>query len=127
MGLPIATADSAYKCFAFPDVVLTPAAPSPVPIPYPNIGSLGDATGASPDVTAGGKAVILKSSEIPSTSGDEAGTSGSHGGKVAFTAASTTVLVNGKGVVRMGDSTTQNDGVAVGTVLGGLTTVLVGG
>ena len=127
MGLPIATADSAYQCFAFPDVVNTPAGPTTVPIPYPNIGKLGDATGTSPDVKAGGKAVVLKSSEISSTSGDEAGTAGQHGGKVTFTGASTTVLVNGKGVVRMGDPTSQNDGVAVGVVLGGLTTVLVGG
>jgi hypothetical protein len=37
------------------------------------------------------------------------------------------VKANGKGIVRLGDSTTQNNQNAVGTVLGGLPTVLVGG
>lgn len=125
MGLPIAVADSQYKCFAFPDVCPTQVGPATVPIPYPNIGSLGDATGTSTDVTAGGKAVITTSSSISSTSGDEAAAS-AKGGPVQFLQGSTTVLVDGQPVVRMGDPTLQNN-VASGTVLGGLTTVLVGG
>jgi uncharacterized Zn-binding protein involved in type VI secretion len=126
VGLPIATKNSSFQCFAFPDVCQTPAGPTTVPIPYPNIGKLSDAQDASPDVTAEGDPVILLSSTISSTSGDEAGTAGPHGGSVKFTQASSTVLANGKGVVRMGDPTVQND-VASGFVLGGVTTVLVGG
>ncbi len=30
------------SCFAMPDVCITPAAPSPIPIPYPNIGKASD-------------------------------------------------------------------------------------
>ena len=65
------------------------------------------------------------------TTGDEAGslggvTSGGTKGAVAFTSSSTTVKVNDKGVVRMFDSTSQNNDNAVGVVLGGVATVLVG-
>ncbi len=131
MSFPIAT-DGAGICFAFPDVCDTPTPSGTVPVPYPNIGQLSDATGTSDDVFVGGDRVILSKSEIPSTTGNEAGSaggvqSGVTKGKVEFTSASTTVFVNGEGVVRMFDSTTQNDGNAVGTVLGGVPTVLVGG
>jgi len=131
MGQPITVTDGI--CFAFPDVCLTPAPPSsPVPIPYPNIAQLSDATDTASDVNAGGKPVVTEASSIASSSGDEAGSSGgvSSGttkGECKFTTFSSTVKANGKGVVRLGDSTTQNKENAVGTVLGGLPTVLVGG
>lgn len=139
MGLPIATNKSGFICFAFPDVCLTPAAPSPVPIPYPNIGQLADATLVSDtstgtgEVKVGGNYVILaKKSEIPTTTGDEAGsvggvTSGTTKGKVEFTQGSATVKIHGQHVVRMTDPTTQNNKNANGTVLGGVPNVLVGG
>ena len=124
-------------CFAFPDVCLTPPAP-PVPIPYPNIGQLSDATSVSDStgtgqVTVGGKPVVLaNTSTIPSTVGDEAGSgggvmSGSTKGAVEFTRGSATVTIHGKAVVRMFDPTEQNNGNAVGVVLGGVPNVLVGG
>ena len=131
MGQPITVKDGI--CFAFPDVCLTPAPPSaPVPIPYPNIAQLADATGTASTVKAGGKEVVTQESAISSSSGDEAGssggvTSGTTKGECKFTSFSTTVKANGKGVVRLGDTTTQNKQNAVGTVLGGLPTVLVGG
>jgi hypothetical protein len=131
MGQPITVKDGI--CFAFPDVCLTPAPPSsPVPIPYPNIAQLSDASDTASTVKAGGKEVVTKASSIGSSSGDEAGssggvTSGTTKGKCEFTTFSSTVKANGKEVVRQGDSTTQNDKNAVGTVLGGLSTVMVGG
>jgi uncharacterized Zn-binding protein involved in type VI secretion len=132
MPAPIAVTDGI--AFAFPNICLTPAPPSsPVPIPYPSIAQLADATKASSDVTAGGKGIILANeTEVPTTSGDEAGTnggvsSGTFGQKCEFTQGSGSVTVNGKAVVRLGDPTKQNNGNAVGTVLGGLATVLVGG
>ena len=64
MGQPITVTDG--MCFAFPDVCLTPAPPSaPVPIPYPNIAQLADATGTATNVNAGGKPVVTEASSIP--------------------------------------------------------------
>ncbi len=131
MGQPITVKDGI--CFAFPDVCLTPAPPlSPVPIPYPNIARLLEAKGTASTVKVGGKEVVTEASWIQNSTGDEAGsnggvTSGGTKGECKFTTFSSTVKANGKGVVRMGDSTTQNDQNAVGTVLGGVPTVLVGG
>lgn len=131
MGQPITVTDGV--CFAFPDVLMTPVpGSSPVPIPYPNIAQLSDAKKTSPDVTAGGKEVVIVTSEIENSSGGEAGTDGAASGGAqnaacTFVSGSGTVTVNGEQVVRLGDPTEQNDGNAVGTVLGGLPTVLVGG
>ena len=131
MAQPITVTDGI--CFAFPDVCLTPAPPGPpVPIPYPNIAQLADATGTASTVNAGGKPVVTEASSIASSSGDEAGsnggvTSGTTKGECKFTTFSATVRANGKAIVRLGDTTTQNGGNAVGTVLGGLPNVLVGG
>lgn len=119
-------------CFAFPDVLLTPAPPGPdVPIPYPNIAQLSAADGASPDVNAGGDPVVLEDSEIANSSGGEAGVSGgvtnrAHLSKCTFTSFSSSVKANGKGLVRQFDTTLQNDGNANGQVLAGVATVLVG-
>lgn len=132
MSLPITTKAQGI-CFAFPDVCLTPAPPSsPVPIPYPNIGQLSEATGTASTVLAGGNDVVTSNSSIPTTSGNEAGssggvTSGTIKGKVEFITFSATVFAEGHNVVRLSDTTTQNDGNAIGQVLGGLPTVLVGG
>jgi hypothetical protein len=134
MGSPIATKKSGFLCFAFPDVCKTQVGPATVPIPYPNIGNLGDATGASTNVFAGGDPVIHKGSKISATSGDEAGSLGAVNskppnqikGEVEFTGASGSVYVNGQPVVRMFDSTNQNNGNAVGRVLMGFPTVFVG-
>lgn len=129
MANPIATKNGI--CFAFPDILNTPAGPSMVPMPYPNIAQLSAATGTATNVNAGGKAVILKDSEIPNSSGGEPGTgmgvsSGTHLGKCTFTKSSNTVKANGKGVVRQFDTTDQNGGNAKGQVMVGLPTVLVG-
>jgi hypothetical protein len=75
--------------------------------------------------------VVREDSFIKSSTGDEAGTkkgvtSGTIHDKVKFVTASSSVFVNGQGVVRMFDTTSQNDGNAVGVVLSGVPTVLVG-
>ncbi len=131
MGQPIAVTDG--TAFAFPNICLTNIGTGTVPIPYPSIAQLADAEDASEDVLAGGKGIILaETSKVSSTSGDEAGsdggvTSGGNGGECTFPQGSGTVKVNGKAVVRMGDPTQQNGTNAMGIVLGGLTSVLVGG
>ena len=128
MGKPITTTSGGI-CFAFPNVCNTLVPPPPgnqVPIPYPSIGQLSDATGTATDVKAGGSLVVINSSTIPSTTGDAPAVPGTKGGKVEFAAASSTVFANGSGVVRMFDQTKQNNGNAVGQVLGGFPQVLVG-
>jgi len=135
MGKPITTAADGI-CFAFPDVCKTPAppSPSPVPIPYPNVGTLSAAqmSNLSDTVFAQSNRVVRSDSEIPNSTGDQAGSadgvkSGSVGGSVTFTSASQSVFCDGgKGVVRMFDSTQQNGDNAVGVVLAGVPSVLVG-
>jgi hypothetical protein len=131
MGKPITTTAGGI-CFAFPDVCKTPVPfVGQVPIPYPNIGRLDQAEDVSSTVLVEGSAIVLESSSISETTGDEAGTgkgvvSGETKGEVRFTGFSNTVKVDGKRVVRMFDTTTQNNRNAVGIVLGGVPTVLVG-
>lgn len=125
MGLPIATT-AAGICFAFPDVVGTLVGTTSVPVPYPNIAQLSQATGTSTRVNVGGSAIILQSSEIKQSTGDEAGSAGPIKGPTSFTSGSSKVHVNGKPVVRMTDPTSQNGGNATGTVLGGDPRVLCG-
>ena len=134
MGKPITTTSGGI-CFAFPDVCFTPpttvASPNGIPIPYPNIGQLQEASEVTSTVKAGGDFIVHEDSKISNTTGDEAGslkgvTSGSTGGEVKFTSFSETVFADKKKIVRMFDSTTQNKENAVGVVLGGMPTVLVG-
>ena len=126
MGKPVTTTAGGI-CFAFPNVCTTTIpAVGPVPIPYPSVGQLSTARDTATSVEAGGKPVVVRGSEIATTSGDEPADPGTKGGKVTFTSSSQTVLAEGKGVVRLLDRTSQNNGNAVGVVLGGLPTVLVG-
>ncbi|MEV4351502.1 PAAR-like domain-containing protein [Actinoplanes sp. NPDC049596] len=129
MARPIARKDGI--CFAFPDLRKTPIPPGGTPpMPYPNVAQLADAVGASADVRAGGKPVILEDSSIGSSSGGEPGSAGPvsqpNSEDCIFTTASGTVLVNGKGVVRQGDQTEQDKGNAKGSVMVGFPSVLVG-
>lgn len=129
MPQPITTKSPGGMCFAFPDICLTPVPiVGTIPIPYPNLGDLAQATKTSTSVKINGKPIVLEDSEIPMSTGDETGSiggvaSGKIKGKVTFATFSSTVKVEGKGVVRMGDTTQQNDNNAVGTVLYGETTV----
>lgn len=125
--------------FAFPDVCNTPAPPAPpVPIPYPNIAQLADADPVTEDLVVGPSEykVLLKTEndpEIQTSSGDEAGSvggvkSGGIKGPCKFKEASTSVVYgpDGLGIVRFMDATEQNDGNAMGFVMGTFPTVLVG-
>jgi hypothetical protein len=64
---------------AFPDTCLTPAPPAgPVPIPYPNIAQLAQALfpTVADRVQFMGKNAVTTQTEIPMSSGDEAGVAG---------------------------------------------------
>jgi Domain of unknown function (DUF4150) len=56
----------------FPDVCKTP--PTPVPIPYPNIGRSSDTSQGPPTVTTDGEMPMVKNALYSRSSGDEPGT-----------------------------------------------------
>jgi hypothetical protein len=103
------------NCFAFPDVCKTPAPPAPfVPIPYPNIAQVSQASSTSSKVKACKKDVVTKSSKINRSSGDEAGTlkgmvSQKNMDKVTFKKFSSKVKAEGKQVAHF-TSMTQHNG-----------------
>ena len=115
---------AAGQCLAFPDVCNTPAppSPSPVPIPYPNMGMPMMGTPPVANVLVVGAPALNVSSKISMTQGDEAGVamgvaSGQVMGQAAFVTSSLKVSFGGSPAVRLGDSTTQNNNNAVGTVV----------
>lgn len=97
------------------DVCITPAAPSPIPTPYPNIAMMNQAdsgTLSSKVKIAGSKAATVKT-EVKRTSGDEAGVnggtiSGKNMGPAGFSKGSSKVKIEGNPAVRMGDPTKHN-------------------
>jgi hypothetical protein len=102
-------------CFAFPNVCKTPAAPSPIPLPYPSIGQCSGASGDSctQKVKILNKAVLHKSSEISSTNGDEAGTlkgmvSSTTSDKATYKTSVSKVLVEGNEIVTHLKTVAQN-------------------
>lgn len=110
--IPVSTKASG-TCLGFPDVCLVPAAPSPIPTPLPNIAQTTDATGTASAVLVENKEVVVESSSIPMSSGDEAGTgggvmSGTFIGVVKFKTASANVYAGGKRVVLLGAVTAHN-------------------
>ncbi|CAM2189234.1 DUF4150 domain-containing protein [Paraburkholderia sacchari] len=111
------------QCMAAPDVCKTPAPPAPpVPMPYPNIGMPPMGNPATTTVLIAGMPALNKSSEIPMTSGDEAGVAGGVVsskvmGKVQFANGSMTVKLEGSPAVRLSDPTQHNGGNIVGAVL----------
>jgi hypothetical protein len=83
---------------AYPDVCKTP--PGPVPVPYPNTGSLSDARG-TPHVKIQGNQVLRLGDEIQLSTGDEAGVaggvvSGTIKSKIKFLTAWSHVFADGK-------------------------------
>jgi Domain of unknown function (DUF4150) len=132
MGLPICPTNGI--AFAFPDVCKTPSPGGPVPVPYPNIAQLSDAREVADALLLGptGWKAVLTGSVVDVSTGDEGGsaggvTSGGIKGTCEVTGGSATVLFGGRGVARFGDPTSQNGGNAVGTLLGSVPNVLVGG
>jgi glucose dehydrogenase len=122
MGKPAATKGGG-KCLAAPDVCHLPAPPPPVgpggiPTPYPNNGSCNSADKATDKVLFKKKGVCVENSEIPSSTGDEAGCSNlptpkgvmsqKNTAKVVFKSHSSKVKAQGKGVVALMASTAHN-------------------
>ena len=91
---------------AMPDVCQVPAPPAPpVPTPFPNIAMLNQASSGtcSSKVRIGGKKVCTVQTEIPRTSGDEAGTamgvmSGTQMDKAVFRQGAPNVKVEGQDI-----------------------------
>lgn len=101
-------------CMAMPDVCKVPAPPAPpIPTPFPNIGQCAVAVATSTKVMFMNRPVIVQTSKIPVSSGDEAGVaggvvSGMIVGEVQFKTASSKVKVEGKGAVVLGAVTSHN-------------------
>ena len=136
MAKPIAVAKGI--AFAFPDVCQVPVGTGMVPVPFPNIAQLSDAKPVTdePDkeLKVGGDYVLIKTSIVDVSTGDEAGSGGGlksgqpQAGPCEITQASETVVYgpNKDGVVRFMDTTDQNDKNAVGFILSAVPTVMVG-
>ena len=102
------------QCFAMPDVCLTPAPPAPpVPIPYPNIAMLPQAMKESTKVKIVQMGALTMKSEVPMTSGDEAGVnggvvSGQNMQKMTYKKGSQNVKVEGQPIVHLTSMTGHN-------------------
>ncbi|HFE36874.1 MAG TPA: DUF4150 domain-containing protein [Gammaproteobacteria bacterium] len=99
---------------AFPDVCKTPCAPSPIPIPYPNIAMSSNTAKGSKKVKVDGNPIMLKGSNFSTSTGDEAGSAGggvvsnTNKGKAEFNLYSFDVKVEGKEVARLADLMMNN-------------------
>ena len=90
------------------DVCKTPAAPSPIPLPYPNMAQVATASGGtcSSKVKIMNQPAVTKDTEIPMSSGDEAGVVGGvvsncNMGACKFKMASMKVKAEGKGIAHV--------------------------
>ena len=97
--------ESNGQAMFMPDVCITPAAPSPIPIPYPNIAMSSDADKGAKNVTVDGNPILVEGSTFSRSSGDEAGTnggvmSGVNMKEAEFLMASFDVFAENKGVAR---------------------------
>jgi hypothetical protein len=97
----------------FPDVCKTPAAPSPIPIPYPNIAQLSGTDKTAKKVLLSNKETVTEGSKISRSSGDEAGTlkgviSSKNMDQVKFKTYSSKVIAQGKKVVHVTSMTAHN-------------------
>jgi hypothetical protein len=98
---------------AFPDVCKTPAAPSPLPIPYPNMAQLSGTDKACKKVLMSNKETVCENSKIKRSNGDEAGTlkgmvSQKNMDQVTFKKYSSKVFAKGKKVVHHTAVTAHN-------------------
>lgn len=96
-----------------PDVCKTPAAPSPITVPYPNIAQDSDGAEGSTTVKGDGSPILLKNSKFSLSSGDEAGSLGGvisskFKGIAKFATYSFDVKVEGQNVCRHLDMTLMN-------------------
>lgn len=101
------------QCLGVPDVCKTPSPAGPVPIPYPNIAQLAQATKSSTKVKFVQCPALTKKSEVPMTQGDEAGVSGGvvsgkNMDKMTFQKGSMKVKVEGQPVTCLTAMTAHN-------------------
>ncbi|KTT24994.1 DUF4150 domain-containing protein [Pseudacidovorax intermedius] len=97
----------------FPDVCMTPAAPSPLPIPYPNIALGPMAIPNCPTILVLGMPVHNLGTTIPMTNGDNAGVllgvaSGTVMGPSRHLTGAFTVLFNNMPGTRLSSTSLQN-------------------
>ena len=109
-----------------PDVCKTPAGPSVIPIPYPNISESSTLKKGSKSVVINEQPAALKGSTFESSNGDQAGSlggiiSGVTGKETEFISYSFDVKIEGKNVVRHADMTMHNKKNTIGTVFGSST------
>lgn len=109
----IAHKGSGGMSIVFPDVCKTPAAPSPLPIPYPNIGQSSDTSQGPSTVKTDGEMPMVKGAKYSKSSGDEAGTLGGVISSVNMSVCeyllySFDVKFEGKNVCRLGDQLWHN-------------------
>ena len=100
---------------AFPDVCKTPAAPSPIPIPYPNIAMSSNTQQGTKKVKMDGNPIMVKGSCFNPSTGDEPGSLGgvvsnTFKNKAEFILYSFDVKAEGKNVCRQLDLMLHNKG-----------------
>lgn len=107
-----------------PDVCMTPAVPSPIPVPYPNIAmsDLADPATIVENVLVVGMPALNMGSILLLSDGDQGGTAGGGVacgeimGAAAFIDGSLTVMIGGMPAVCLSDLTTQNANNTMGLV-----------
>lgn len=90
-----------------PNVCITPAAPSPLPMPYPVLGDTGKLDPGCEDVQIEGKKTMNLDSKVAKVHGNEAGTqkdilTGQTSGRAWATLGAPTVYFGGKEVIITG-------------------------
>lgn len=119
------TIGGAQAVATVPDTCLTPAVPSPIPVPYPNLAStsMADPGSIVENVLIAAMPALNLGSSILLSNGDQGGTAGggvvSHKimGEAKFTMGSTKVMIGGKPGVRLSCMTTQNNVNTAGLVV----------
>ncbi len=102
-----------------PDVCLTPAAPSPVPVPYPDVAFSRDlAKGTGTVLVDGGNSAAIRGSEYGRSTGDEPGSvggvvSGVNTQEATWISSSFNVKMEGKAACRLTDKMLMNHGNTV--------------